>query len=132
MVEAWPSRMRAAADADVRLVRPQASRLAARFMDVRRCFPIPATGAILRQPLYAGDFCDIIVACIETASPGAYNITGQERIDYIDLIRAVRDAGATAHADRAHPLRPVLAAAAEPTRSSTGTRRSPRTNSRPW
>ena len=54
-------------------------------------FPVPGDGRYLRQPLYAGDFCDIIAACIEQA-PGraAYNISGQEKIDYIDLIRAVK------------------------------------------
>ena len=56
-------------------------------------FPIPGSGRYLRQPLYAGDFCDIIMACISQRPAGqAYNISGQEKIDYIDLIRAVREA----------------------------------------
>ena len=61
-------------------------------------FPIPGSGRYLRQPLYAGDFCDIIMACIAQRPTGKiYNISGQEKIDYIDLIRAVKDAcGATA------------------------------------
>jgi nucleoside-diphosphate-sugar epimerase len=65
----------------------------ARFMRRTPVFPIPGDGRYRRQPLYVGDFCDIIGACIETRLAGqAYNISGREVIDYIDLIRAVRDA----------------------------------------
>jgi nucleoside-diphosphate-sugar epimerase len=65
----------------------------ARFMQKAPVFPIPGSGRYLRQPLYAGDFCDIIMACIEQRPTAkAYNISGQEKIDYIDLIRAVREA----------------------------------------
>ena len=64
----------------------------ARFMRKAPLFPIPGNGRYLRQPLYAGDFCDIIVACIERRPAGAYNISGLERVDYIDLMRAVKDA----------------------------------------
>jgi nucleoside-diphosphate-sugar epimerase len=65
----------------------------ARFMRKAPVFPIPGSGKYLRQPLYAGDFCDIIMACIEQRPSGkAYNISGQEKIDYIDLIRAVKQA----------------------------------------
>jgi nucleoside-diphosphate-sugar epimerase len=62
-----------------------------RFMGRAPAFPIPGHGRYLRQPLYAGDFCDIIVACLEQQVTGTYNITGLQRIDYIDLIRTVRD-----------------------------------------
>lgn len=64
----------------------------ARFMEKVPVFPIPGSGKYLRQPLYVGDFCDVIVAAIEKRMTGAYNITGQERIDYIDLIRAMKRA----------------------------------------
>jgi nucleoside-diphosphate-sugar epimerase len=64
----------------------------ARFMQKTPVFPIPGTGRFLRQPLFAGDFCAVIVAAIERELTGTYDITGQERIDYIDLIRAVKDA----------------------------------------
>jgi len=64
----------------------------ARFMEKAPVFPIPGSGRYLRQPLYAGDFCDVIVASVERRIEGAYNITGQERIDYIDLIRALKAA----------------------------------------
>lgn len=65
----------------------------ARFMQKSPVFPIPGNGRYLRQPLYVGDFCEVIKACIETPRPGqSFNITGQEKIDYVDLIRAVRTA----------------------------------------
>lgn len=64
----------------------------ARFMKKVPIFPIPGSGKYLRQPLYVGDFCDVIVSAIEKRMTGAYNITGQERIDYIDLIRAMKRA----------------------------------------
>jgi nucleoside-diphosphate-sugar epimerase len=64
----------------------------ARFMERVPVFPIPGSGRYLRQPLYVGDFCDVIIAAIQKRITGAYNITGQERIDYIDLMRAVKRA----------------------------------------
>ena len=64
----------------------------ARFMAKAPVFPIPGNGRYPRQPLYAGDFCDIVRACIEKRLSGIFNITGQERVDYVDLIRAVREA----------------------------------------
>jgi nucleoside-diphosphate-sugar epimerase len=67
----------------------------ARFMGRTPLFPVPGHGRYLRQPLYVGDFCDLIAACLDKPRPGeAYNISGQERIDYIDLIRAIREATA--------------------------------------
>ena len=65
----------------------------ARFMRRAPVFPIPGNGRYLRQPLYAGDFCEIIIACITRRLIGkCFNISGLERIDYIDLVRAVREA----------------------------------------
>ena len=73
----------------------------ARFMQRVPVFPIPGSGRFLRQPLYAADFCEIIVSSILSGITGAYNITGQERIDYIDLMRAVKKAtGAKVHIQR--------------------------------
>ncbi|MGO8796575.1 MAG: hypothetical protein ACLQLC_17270 [Candidatus Sulfotelmatobacter sp.] len=54
-------------------------------------FPIPGNGRYLRQPLYAGDFAAIVASAIESEITGQYEITGRERIDYIDLMRMVRD-----------------------------------------
>jgi nucleoside-diphosphate-sugar epimerase len=65
----------------------------ARFMKRVPVFPIPGDGQFIRQPLYAGDFCDVIVSAIATPKPGkAYNISGQTRIAFIDLMRQVRTA----------------------------------------
>jgi nucleoside-diphosphate-sugar epimerase len=64
----------------------------ARFMQKTPVFPIPGDGQYLRQPLYAGDFSAIIASSVAREITGAYNITGQERINYIDLIRAVKKA----------------------------------------
>jgi nucleoside-diphosphate-sugar epimerase len=62
----------------------------ARFMAKAPLFPIPGNGRYLRQPLYVGDFCDIIRACMEKRIVGEYNISGRTKIDYIDLIRAIK------------------------------------------
>jgi nucleoside-diphosphate-sugar epimerase len=63
-----------------------------RFMQRVPLFPVPGNGRYLRQPLYAGDFCDILMSCIlHRPSNVAYNISGQEKITYIDLMRTVRD-----------------------------------------
>ena len=64
----------------------------ARFMQRTPVFPIPGSGRYIRQPLYVGDFCDIIVAAIQKEITGIYNISGQQHVHYIDLIRALRDA----------------------------------------
>jgi uncharacterized protein YbjT (DUF2867 family) len=65
----------------------------ARFMRRVPVFPIPGHGRYMRQPLYAGDFCSIIVSCIEKRLANrVYNISGLERIDYIDIIREIRRA----------------------------------------
>src|SRR3546814_19789728 len=46
----------------------------------------------MRQPLHALDFCDVIVACLRSRREGAWNISGLEKLDYIDLMRAVKRA----------------------------------------
>lgn len=62
-----------------------------RFMKRVPVFPIPGHGRYMRQPLYVGDFCDIIISCIESQKQGGvYNISGHEKIDYIDMIREVK------------------------------------------
>ena len=64
-----------------------------RFMKKVPVFPIPGHGRYMRQPLYAGDFSDIIISCISNRSgPGIYNISGHEKIDYIDMIREIKRA----------------------------------------
>ena len=62
-----------------------------RFMKKMPIFPIPGNGRYVRQPLYVGDFCNIIIRCMERRIPnGIYNISGHEKVDYIDMIREIR------------------------------------------
>ena len=61
-----------------------------RFMDRSPVFPIPGAGRFRRQPLYAGDFAGIVASAIETRATGAYDISGRQEIDYIDLIALIR------------------------------------------
>ena len=59
-----------------------------RFMKKVPVFPIPGNGRYLRQPLYVGDFCNIIISCLQNKiNKGVFNISGHEKIDYIDIIR---------------------------------------------
>ncbi len=63
----------------------------ARFMSRAPIFPVPGDGRFRRQPLYAGDFCNIIMACVEQRMAGrSFDISGLQTIDYIDLIRLLR------------------------------------------
>ena len=64
-----------------------------RFMQKVPFFPIPGDGRYMRQPLYAGDFCNVIIRCIEgRVKDGIYNISGHEKVDYIDIIREIKRA----------------------------------------
>ena len=63
----------------------------ARFMARVPVFPVPGDGKFMRQPLYVGDFSNIIISCIENkVQSGVYNISGQQQIDYIDIIRLIK------------------------------------------
>jgi nucleoside-diphosphate-sugar epimerase len=67
-----------------------------RFMNKTPVFPVPGHGRYPRQPLYVGDFCNILVTCIEgRVVAGTYNISGLEQVDYIDIIREIRRATGT-------------------------------------
>jgi len=62
-----------------------------RFMAKTPVFPIPGDGKYMRQPLYERDFCRCIVRCIEMQPDGAvYDICGDTRIDYVDIIRTIK------------------------------------------
>jgi len=62
-----------------------------RLMKKIPVFPIPGNGKYMRQPLYVGDFCHIIISCIENKDlKGIYNISGHEKVDYIDIIREIK------------------------------------------
>jgi nucleoside-diphosphate-sugar epimerase len=63
-----------------------------RFMERIPIFPIPGSGAYIRQPLYVGDFCNIIMACLDGRHKGGiFDISGLEEITYIDVIRQIKD-----------------------------------------
>ena len=62
-----------------------------RFMKTVPVFPIPGDGRYMRQPLYVGDFCNLIISAIENRMLGqVYRISGHEKIDYIDIIRHIK------------------------------------------
>jgi nucleoside-diphosphate-sugar epimerase len=62
-----------------------------RFMSKSPVFPIPGSGKYMRQPLYALDFCRIIVSAMQKRPDNKiYNITGREEVDYIDIIREIK------------------------------------------
>ena len=62
-----------------------------RFMRRSPIFPIPGSGRYLRQPLYVGDFCRMIMSCIDNEMAGGiYDISGLEKMHYIDIIREIK------------------------------------------
>jgi nucleoside-diphosphate-sugar epimerase len=62
-----------------------------RFMAKTPVFPIPGDGRYARQPLYERDFCRCIAVCLERRPDGAvYDVCGDTRIDYIDIIRTIK------------------------------------------
>ncbi|MFA0132062.1 NAD-dependent epimerase/dehydratase family protein [Vibrio splendidus] len=64
-----------------------------RFMQKVPVFPIPGNGKYMRQPLYVGDFANVIISCIESKRKGGvFNISGLEQVDYIDIIRSIKRA----------------------------------------
>lgn len=64
-----------------------------RFMARTPVFPIPGDGKYMRQPLYERDFCRCIAVCLEREPRGAaWDIVGDTRIDYVDIIRAIKRA----------------------------------------
>jgi len=62
-----------------------------RFMERVPVYPIPGHGHYLRQPLYALDFCRVLIWCAEHAPEGkVFDIVGEEDVTYIDIIRAIK------------------------------------------
>lgn len=62
-----------------------------RFMAKTPVFPIPGDGKFMRQPLYERDFCRCIARCIERQPDGeVYDVVGDTRIDYVDIIRTIK------------------------------------------
>jgi nucleoside-diphosphate-sugar epimerase len=64
-----------------------------RFMEKMPIFPIPGNGKFMRQPLYNRDFCRVIIRCLETKPQNKiFDLVGTTRINYIDIIKAIRSA----------------------------------------
>ena len=64
----------------------------ARFMRKVPIFPVPDRGDFLRQPLYAGDFCNMIIACLDGRFAGrTFDISGLEQMTYLDIVRQIKD-----------------------------------------
>lgn len=64
-----------------------------RFMAKTPVFPIPGDGRYMRQPLYERDFCRCIVDCIVRERNGdIYDVVGNTRIDYVDIIHTIKKA----------------------------------------
>jgi len=62
-----------------------------RFMEKVPFFPIPGHGRYMRQPLYEKDFCNIIISAIQKQPLNqAFNITGRDEVDYIDIIKTIK------------------------------------------
>ncbi|MDB5957133.1 MAG: NAD-dependent dehydratase [Ramlibacter sp.] len=82
----------------------------ARFMERVPVFPIPGHGRYMRQPLYNRDFCRAIEWCLRERPRGAvYDLVGQDRIDYVDIIRTIRHVKGL-RTPIVHLPRPVFAA----------------------
>jgi nucleoside-diphosphate-sugar epimerase len=64
-----------------------------RFMKWTPIFPIPGDGKFIRQPFYVQDFCRIILACIQNKPKNkVYDITGQQQVYYVDIIKKIKEA----------------------------------------
>ena len=64
-----------------------------RFMMKVPIFPIPGKGKYIRQPLYVQDFCNIIISCMKNINLNeTYDISGLEKIYYIDIISHIKKA----------------------------------------
>ncbi len=62
-----------------------------RFMERVPVFPIPGDGKYMRQPLYNRDFCRMIEWCVRNRPQGTiYDVVGEERVDYVDMIRTIK------------------------------------------
>jgi nucleoside-diphosphate-sugar epimerase len=61
------------------------------FLAKSPLFPVPGNGEFIRQPLFVGDFCDIVIACMNERPEGeVFDISGLEEITYIEIIRTIK------------------------------------------
>ncbi|HEY6822457.1 MAG TPA: NAD(P)-dependent oxidoreductase [Burkholderiales bacterium] len=62
-----------------------------RFMERTPVFPIPGDGRFMRQPLYIRDFCRALLWAVDNRPDGqVYDVVGEHRIDYVDIIRLIK------------------------------------------
>ncbi len=62
-----------------------------RFLERAPAFPVPGDGGFIRQPLYVQDFCAVIEACMAERPAGeVFDISGLEKVTYIEIIRTIR------------------------------------------
>lgn len=55
-------------------------------------FPVPGHGRYARQPLYERDFCRVVQRCLEQRPLGkTWDLVGAEHVNYVDIIRTIRD-----------------------------------------
>lgn len=53
-------------------------------------FPVPGSGKYIRQPLFVEDLCKVIATLVEMQPDNRiYNIIGQEKIYFIDLLKTI-------------------------------------------
>lgn len=65
--------------------------LVANLMERLPVVPVPGNGRYVRQPLFVGDFCRVVMACLQAGpQKDPLDIVGHERIDFIDLLRKIR------------------------------------------
>lgn len=63
-----------------------------RFMEKVPVFPIPGNGEYIRQPLYVGDLCNVIMASMEGGHEGGvFDISGLEYLTYIVIISKIKE-----------------------------------------
>jgi nucleoside-diphosphate-sugar epimerase len=61
-----------------------------RFLEASPIYPVPGHGRYVRQPLYVLDFCRILASALKKQPKNKiYDITGKERINYIDLVKII-------------------------------------------
>jgi dTDP-D-glucose 4,6-dehydratase len=63
----------------------------------------------MRQPLYNKDFCQMIIYCIENQPDGGiYDVVGEEKVDYIDIIRTIKRVKQLKNTYYSYSLRTIL------------------------
>lgn len=64
-----------------------------RFIQKTAIFPIPGSGDYQRQPLFVGDFCQVILSVLRHSGPtGTFDISGRQVVSYVNLIRKLKKA----------------------------------------